>query len=196
MTDHDDWGWSDIIEVEAEVLTSETQDDRQLRTRCIEVERRPLIRLPTGETLMGVPANEAETVLLLERLSNRWPEHFQFYRPLDWRTDRGIDSVVEAQEPGTQHRFIEFKKDLRGGTFNHTFKNIHYVVCWEVAAADGTQLTDTARKQMRVKRHLAEQYDLPETAPWTLEGGQRLIKVFALRDILAEKLGAVIVTPG
>ena len=54
-------------------------------------------------------------------------------------------------------------------------------------------LEDPARHKRKLVRHGAEEYDLPDTAPWTLEGDQKTIKVYSLRDILIEKLNVKLV---
>ena len=195
MVSREDWTWSELIEEEAQSLTSESQDRKQLEGRRFEAFRKPLIRLEDGTELARAPATEAETVLLLHRLAARFEKLFGFHQPLDWRTDKGIDSVVEAPGPGQDVLFVEFKRDLRKGQFNHTFRWLDYVVCWQVTADEEDTLTDTAGKKMRLKRHKPEDYELPDQAPWTLEGGQRVVRVFSLKDILEEKLNAKIESP-
>ena len=187
MINHTDWEWADLIEEEASVMKSEKQDEKQLKERCAAGAKKPTIMLGKKE-VMRVPANEAETVLLLDRLTFLRAKSFSFFKALDWRTDKGVDSVVETDAPGETCRFVEFKKTLRSGSFNHTFKHLHYIVCWEVSGEEGSVLVDTAKRQMRLKRHKPTDYDLPDDAPWTLEGKQAVIKVYALKDILLEKL--------
>jgi len=41
---------------------------------------------------------------------------------------------------------------------------------------------------MKLKHFNPTEYDLPETTPWILEGNQKMIKIYALKDILSEKL--------
>jgi hypothetical protein len=189
MIDDNSWVWTKIIEEAAEVRTSEKQDKLQLKERTAEALKKPFIQIE--EAVIGrVPATEAETALLLQTLAVSYPKQFAFFQPLDWRTDKGIDCLVHSEEPGEQCRFVEFKKDLRAGQFNHTFDSLHYVVCWEVKASEESTLQDPANKKMMLRRWSTADYDLPHRAPWTLEGNQRTVKVYALRDILQEKLGA------
>jgi hypothetical protein len=192
MIEDDSWLWTELIESEAEVRTSVRQDKLQLEKRSMEALKKPLLMIGQ-ETIFRQPATEAETVILLECLRNRFPEKFGFFDPLDWRTDAGIDCIVKSGEPGEICRFVEFKKDLTGGRFNHTFTYIHYIVCWQVKCEEGSVLEDPARHKWKLMRHEAEEYDLPDTAPWTLEGDQKTIKVYSLRDILIEKLNVKVV---
>jgi hypothetical protein len=195
MTSEPDWDWTDLIEKETKAYTSERQDEKQLNERCVTGKSKPVIVLPDDTVLARVPANEAETVLLLEKLRALDPRKFAFYDPLDWRTDTGIDCVVDVHTPGQECRFIEFKKSLRGAKFNHTFRYLQYIVCWDVGASEDAEVEDSARETMRLKRHEPEAYELPDRAPWTLEGGQHVIKVFALKDVVLEKLNAAVKTP-
>lgn len=194
MINDDSWIWTQLIEEEAEVRTSQHQDKLELEHRSAEGLKKPLI-VVGEETIGRQPSTEAETVLLLERLKRRFAEQFSFFEPLDWRTDKGIDCVMKSYEPGQQCKFVEFKKDLATGKFNHTFAWLHYVVCWQVKSPDGGIMKDPANKQRKLKRHKEEEYELPETAPWTLEGEQRIIQVYSLKDILLEKLKARITNP-
>jgi len=138
MIEDDSWTWTELIEEETEVRTSVRQDKTQLAERSIAALKKPIIKF--NKTAYRQPANEAETVLLLECLRNLYPERFGFFEPLDWRTDKGIDCIVKSNEPGEQCRFVEFKKDLVSGKFNHTFTSLHYIVCWQVKATEGSSL--------------------------------------------------------
>jgi hypothetical protein len=193
MVEDDSWTWTKIIEEETEVRTSIKQDKLKLQQRTAEAVKKP--RLMIGnQVIFPQPATEAETVLLLERLRNWFRSEFSFFEPLDWRTDEGIDCVVKSDEPGENCRFAEFKRDLGAGHFNHTFASLHYIVCWQVKAQEGSILEDPAKKRRTLRRHRADQYSLPQTAPWTLEGDQQTIKVYSLRDILIEKHGVQFVS--
>lgn len=194
MIEDDSWTWAELIEEETEVRTSVRQDKLQLEQRSIAALKKPVLMIEQ-DIISRQPMTEAETVLLLECLRNRFPEDFGFFQPLDWRTDRGIDCIVESNEPGERCRFVEFKRDLVSGRFNHTFASLHYIVCWQVKAPEDSILEDPARKKMKLRRYKEEEYSLPGTAPWTLEGDQRTIKVYALRDILLEKFNVKIENP-
>jgi hypothetical protein len=193
MVEDDSWTWTKIIEEETEVKTTEKQDKLQLQQRTAQSLKKPLLMIG-DDILFPQPASEAETVLLLERLKNRFGTEFSFFEPLDWRTDNGIDCVVKSDEPGENCRFAEFKKDLGAGHFNHTFAWLHYIVCWQVKAQEGSNLIDPARKKRTLRRHKQDEYNLPLTAPWTLEGDQQTIKVYSLKDILIEKYGVKFVS--
>jgi hypothetical protein len=193
MVEDESWTWTKIIEEETEVRTSEKQDKLQLQQRAVQALKKP--QLVIGDDIIfPQPASEAETVLLLECLRNKFNTEFSFFEPLDWRTDNGIDCVVKSEGPGENCRFAEFKKDLGSGQFNHTFAWLHYIVCWQVKAQEGSILIDPAKKKRTLRRHKADEYDLPHTAPWTLEGEQQTIKVYALKDILIEKHGVQFVS--
>ena len=193
MVEDDSWNWTEIIEEETAIRTSVRQDKTQLTERSVAALKKPLLKLK--ETTYRQPANEAETVLLLECLRNVYPKKFGFFDPLDWRTDQGIDCVVKSNEPGEECRFVEFKKDLTSGKFNHTFASLHYIVCWQVKSSEGSSLEDPAKHKMKLKHYNPAEYDLPDTAPWILEGNQRTIKIYALKDILLEKFNIAVEKP-
>lgn len=194
MIEDENWIWTDLIEKETEVRTSIRQDKLQLKQRSTEVLKRPIIKVD-DEIVFPQPSTEAETVLLLERLRGRFPGEFGFFQPLDWRTDRGVDCVVKSNEPGEICRFVEFKRDIATARFNHTFASLHYIVCWQVKAQEGNVLEDPAKRKRTLRRHKKDDYNLPDTAPWTLEGDQQTIKIFSIKDILSEKHNFEFVSP-
>jgi hypothetical protein len=194
MSKDDSWTWSKIIEEETEVRTSIKQDKNDLEERTIAAKKKPKLII-NGKTLAPQPETEGETVLLLERLKNLYPNEFGFFDPLDWRTDSGIDCVVKSDEPGENCRFAEFKRSLESGHFNHTFEFLHYIVCWQVKSPEGSVLIDPAKKKRTLKRFSPEDYNLPQTAPWTLDGDQKMIRVYSLKDILLEKFDLQIIAP-
>ena len=75
------------------------------------------------------------------------PEHFDF-EPLDYDATIGIDLIARNKTNNKiadcDYWYVELKYKLSAKGFNHTFKNIRYIVCWEVGKLLDGELIDSA----------------------------------------------------
>lgn len=82
------------------------------------------------------PQSESELFGLFISLYTLFPDKFEF-EPLDYDTKLGIDIIArnktENQIADCEFWYIELKKTLSQKVFNHSFRNIRWVVCWDIA---------------------------------------------------------------
>ena len=92
------------------------------------------------------PKNESELFGLFISLYTLYPEKFDF-EPLDYDTRIGVDIIArnktDIQIADCEFWYIELKKTLSQKVFNHSFKNIRWIVCWDIAndMKDGTVIS-------------------------------------------------------
>ncbi|MET0011591.1 MULTISPECIES: ATP-binding protein [Dehalococcoides] len=79
------------------------------------------------------PKNESELFSLLIIIHTMHPEIFEF-DPCDYNTNRGIDIIAKNRD-GHIHEplywYIELKHTLSYKRFNHAFKYLRWIVCWD-----------------------------------------------------------------
>lgn len=99
------------------------------RTKAIEKRKTAIL----DDHIFLEPQNESELFGLLVGVYSLRPEVFEF-EPLDYNTTRGIDIIARNK---TKNRvadsdfwYVELKYKLKD-TFNHAFKNLRWIVCWD-----------------------------------------------------------------
>lgn len=87
-----------------------------------------------GERTMLVPRNEAELYGLFMTLYALYPDKFDF-EPLDYDENIGIDLLARNKSKNKiadcEYWYVELKYLLGSREFNHSFRNIRQVVCWD-----------------------------------------------------------------
>lgn len=101
-----------------------------------------------GRTFLE-PRNEAELYGLFMSIYTLYPDKFSF-EPLDYDESIGIDLVARNKSDNKiadcEYWYVELKYLLGSREFNHSFRNIRVIVCWEFSnnLKDGSTLTSTA----------------------------------------------------
>lgn len=108
------------------------------------------------------PRNESELFGVFISLYSLYPMKFDF-EPLDYDTKTGIDIIArnktEVQIADCEFWYIELKKTLSQKQFNHSFRNIRWIICWDIASdvRDGTILSSViANDEREFKIHLTK----------------------------------------
>ena len=111
---------------------------------------------------------------------------------LDYDTHSGLDVIVKSNHttPIYQSRlyYVELKYYL-SKFFNHSFENLHSIVCWDTDVKQGDTIQDVARQERKMVINpltVSGDYtryflDAPHIA--------HKIEVYVLKDYLREKLG-------
>lgn len=95
------------------------------------------------------PRNEAELYGLFMSIYTLYPDKFPF-EPLDYDENIGIDLVARNKSNNKiadcEYWYVELKYLLGSREFNHSFRNIRVIVCWEFSnnLKDGSKITSTA----------------------------------------------------
>ncbi len=87
-----------------------------------------------GDSVFIEPSNESELFGLFITINTLCPELFEF-EPLDYNTTRGID-VIARNRTGNpiiegEYSYVELKYLLSNKQFNHAFRYLRWVVCWD-----------------------------------------------------------------
>lgn len=92
------------------------------------------------------PSNEQETYTIFNSLYVLDPTLFTF-EPIDYNTVKGIDIFARkhSDQPlkDCEFFYVELKYKLKKDGFNHSFKNINTIICWDFSAdiKDGTPVS-------------------------------------------------------
>jgi hypothetical protein len=176
-----------LLQWQTESRTLE-QEKAEFDRRTKTVEQRKLVRVD-GRVLLE-PQNESELFGLLIAIYSMHPEIFDF-EPLDYNTTRGIDIIARNKKLGrvadSKFWYVELKYLLKDN-FNHAFKNLRWIVCWDF---DKTVGEDTEFKSIEETdiRQLKKHKDAGHTS-YFLDNPSKAnkIQVLRLNQFLKEKL--------
>jgi hypothetical protein len=172
---------------EEKTLKQETADfDR--RTKNLRKRRTAKL----GPLQVVEPQNESELFGLFITIYSLHPELFPF-EPLDYDTRRGIDVIARNRSGNliTEGEFwyLELKYALRP-TFNHAFKFLRWIVCWDLDknVGEGTEFAGIEENDLRTLA-LANAEDGTPLYYMDNKAQPRKIQVIRLKEFLRLKLG-------
>ena len=134
-------------------------EQKTLNTEQVQFDtRKKAINTSPYYVIMGrnflVPRNESELFGFFISLYTLFPDKFDF-EPLDYDTKIGVDIIArnktENKISDCEYWYIELKKTLSKQEFNHSFRNIRYIVCWDIAKdmKDGTYVSSIVENDER-----------------------------------------------
>ena len=145
--------------------------------------------LHPGKIELVEPRQEVGVLGLFYTVNALAPELFDFHI-VDYDTRRGEDALVVVKQgpeiDKESFRFVEFKRSLEK-EFNHSFRRLGAIVCWECNLGDGEEVTDIGGEKRRLrilKPGGKAQYTKYILAP-DAEG--HTVEVYVLRDYLKER---------
>lgn len=106
------------------------------------------------------PRNEAELYGLFTSLYTLYPDKFDF-EPLDYDESIGVDLIARNKTDNKisdcEYWYVELKYLLGSREFNHSFRNIRKIVCWDFASnlKDGSIISSSAGdsdREFRIKQ--------------------------------------------
>ena len=184
----DDWRHFEWLEHEASAHRTVEKEKNDFKWRIKRLNQANIAKYK--EVTLIEPERESGVFALFLQLSILAPDLFKFHI-LDYDTYQGIDVIVKGDDtrPITDSKlfYVEFKHLLES-TFNHSFKNLHSVVCWDTQVKhDGTVecLGGTQKRTMNiVPPEYAEDY-----TRYYLEARRdpRKIEVFVLERLFKGK---------
>jgi hypothetical protein len=115
------------------------------------------------------------------------PSLFSF-EIIDYDTHSGIDVIVKARSSNpvrsSELYYVELKFYLEG-TMNHTFQNIHSIVCWDTDIKNGQKVIDLAGEERMMK--IIPPDEKNKYTGYYLQRDRKVdIEVFVLRHYLKE----------
>jgi hypothetical protein len=185
--------WTNIEWLEDEVNAVQTieKEKRNYEWRIDKV-KRSNIAIFKGYTIIE-PERESGVYSLFLLLKTIEDSIFPF-SILDYDTHEGIDVIVKGDSttPIQSARlfYVEFKYILENN-FNHSFENIHSIVCWDTAIKNDDEITDLKQETRRMVITQPNS-EVPVTT-YMLDNSrkQHKINVYVLKDYLREKLNIV-----
>jgi hypothetical protein len=178
-----------LLQWQAESRTLE-QEKAEFERRSKNIGRKRTAKLE-GRLLLE-PQNEAELFGLLMTVYSLKPDIFEF-EPLDYNTSRGIDIIgrnkTKTSVSETKFWYVELKYLLRG-RFNHAFKNLRWIVCWNFDK-DITENSEFNSIEEADVRQLKVHKDKSGHAIYFLDNPAQAhkIEVIPLKLYLKERLG-------
>lgn len=188
----DDEGVKELfLALDQEELGEKTlqQEKKEYEKRVKYAKKNPSVFYQSVE--FRVPQRELGVVAMLAQLLVIAPEIIPF-RVLDWNNASGFDllsrDTSELSLEDASKFYVECKHQLTK-SFNHSFENVRYIVCWDtdltnkdtVTAVGGDTRTMVIEPKTQIKPYT--QFFLSrENAPNNIE-------VLVLRRLLSERLG-------
>jgi hypothetical protein len=166
------------------------QEKAEFGRRTKAIERRKTATLD-GHVFLE-PRNESELFGLLMGVYSLRPGIFQF-EPLDYNTTRGIDIIArnksESRVADSDFWYVELKYELRE-TFNHAFKNLRWIVCWDFDRRVSENSEFRAIEESDVRRLMPHKNEDGKTSYFLDNPAAPLkIQVIRLVEFLKETLG-------
>ena len=181
----------DIDWLEQEVLAYNTveKEQKEFNNRIDRVNRARVADY-NGVHLVE-PQQESGVFTLFMQLSFLDDSIFPF-TVIDYDTHSGIDVIVKSKDlipiKNSQLFYVEFKNYLTKN-FNHTFKNLHSIICWDISSniKNGSELEDItgAKRTLKIVQP-AEDGDYTRYYLDDLRN-ERKIEIFALKQYLKER---------
>jgi hypothetical protein len=184
----DDWTSMEWLEDEATAHQTKEKEIKNFEWRIKKVNRSNIAQLD-NITLIE-PERESGVYSLFLILSTIKNELFPF-QIIDYDTHEGIDVIAKGDKKtpiiNSKLYYVEFKRTLSKG-FNHSFENLHSVVCWETDIKHDDILEDINGEQRKMEIASPENEDDYTTYFLTHHKKAHRIEVFVLKHFLKEKL--------
>jgi hypothetical protein len=185
----DDWRNIEWLEDETEAYSTQEKEKKDFDWRVKKAHKANIAEYK-GYTLIE-PERESGVFALLIQLNIIEPNLFPF-NIVDYDTHSGFDVIVKGNDtiPIYQSKlfYVELKYLLQVD-FNHSFDNLHSIVCWDTKIKDGDTVVDISKQEREMKISIGTnpgsytKYFLDHT------GRAHKIEVYVLKDYLREKLG-------
>lgn len=198
----DDWTNLEWLETEVDAYNTVEREKSDFKKRIDKVNRTRIAdyKISEDKTIHLIePQQENGVFTIFMQLSTYKPEIFPFVI-VDYDTHFGIDVIAKSKNDGMPIKtsklyYVEFKNYLNKN-FNHSFENLHSIVCWDINTADiknGQEVTDIANKKRTLKIIPPEQEG--DYTRYYLDSmrSERKIEIFVLKYYLQEKFGITFV---
>ncbi|WP_411824680.1 ATP-binding protein [Leptospira sp. 'Mane'] len=187
----DDWTSIEWLEDEAFAYQTKEKEAKNFSWRIKKVNRSNIayyenIQLVEPERESGVFA-----IFLQINLLNNSIFPFTI---IDYDTHEGIDVIVKSKSSNlagsasSKLFYVEFKRTLSNG-FNHSFENLHSIICWDTDIKHEDILKDINNEERKMM--IISPIDENDYTRYYLENPRKAhrIEVFCLKIYLKEKLG-------
>ncbi len=183
-----DWTAMDWLEEESVAYQTTEKEKTQFAWRLDKLKRANIAEFD-GMTLVE-PERESGVFSIFLLVSNKKPTLFPF-QIIDYDTHDGIDVIAKGDKttPITNAKlfYIEFKRTLAKG-FNHSFENLHSVVCWKTNVKHDDIIKDINGEERKMQ--IIQPEDKNDYTKYFLDNPRKAhkIEVYVLKDYLKQEL--------
>ena len=185
----DDWTAIDWLEEEA-ISYQTTEKEKKNFTWRIKKINKANIAQYNGIILIE-PERESGVFSIFLKLSVLKPDLFPF-QVIDYDTHEGIDIIAKGDKTtsisSAKLFYVEFKRTLSKG-FNHSFENLHSVICWETEIKHDDIVCDINNEERKMR--IIQPENENDCTKYFLDNPSKAhkIEVFVLKNYLKQKLG-------
>jgi hypothetical protein len=182
--------WLELAYIEEEAESYNTVD-KEKKNFAMRVEKANRANIAKHKDITLVePQRESGVHSLVVQLMIVEPDLFPF-SIIDYDTLEGIDVIVKSREKvpvhGSKLYYVEFKHFL-SASFNHSFENLHSIVCWDTELKHGDIVKDINKEERKLA--IAAPANADDYTSYFLDNPKKAhrIEVFVLKDYLKHKL--------
>ncbi|MBQ8924174.1 MAG: ATP-binding protein [Lachnospiraceae bacterium] len=194
----DDWSNLEWLETEVDAYNTIEREKSDFKKRIDKVNRTKVAdyKISDNKAIHLIePQQENGVFTIFMQLSTYNPDIFPF-TIVDYDTHLGIDVIVKSRNDSMPIKtsklyYVEFKNYLNKN-FNHSFENLHSIVCWDINTVDiknGQEVVDIGNKRRTLNIISPEQEG--DYTRFYLDSmrSERKIEIFVLKYYLQEKFG-------
>lgn len=184
----DEWTAMEWLEDEASAYQTTEKEKKNFQWRIKKVNRAN-VAIYKGITLVE-PEKESGVHSIFLQLSLLNDALFPF-QVIDYDTHEGIDVIVKGDKntpiSSSKLFYVEFKRTLERG-FNHSFENLHSLVCWETDIKHDDILSDINSEERKMQ--IISPSNDSDYTRYFLDNPNKAhkIEVYVLKQYLKEKL--------
>lgn len=188
ITESDEWLQLNYLEEEAEGYNTVEKEKKNFAIRIAKANKANIAKYK--DLTLVEPQRESGVHSLIVQLLTLEPTLLPF-TIIDYDTLEGIDVIVKSRDNATVHGshlyYVEFKYFLDTG-FNHSFENLHSIICWDTELKNGDIVKDINKEERKLA--VASPGDQNDYTHYYLDNPRRAhrIEVFVLKDYLPHKL--------
>ena len=122
----------DILNSYKDEIRTKEVEENEFEKRKKRIKQKEIYK--HKNVLLYEPKNESELYYVYSILNTLYPEEFEF-ESLDYNSSNGIDMIVQPKKQSVrdpEYKYVELKYMLSKNEFNHFFKNISYILCWDI----------------------------------------------------------------
>ena len=183
-----EWLQMTYLEDEAEGFNTVEKEKRNFELRINKANKANIAKYK--ELVLVEPHRESGVQSLVVQLMALEPEAFPF-SVVDYDTHEGIDIIVKSRDAvavkSSRLYYVEFKY-LLSTAFNHSFENLHSIICWDTELKNGQIVKDINNDERKLA--VVSPADPKDYTRYFLENPRKAhrIEVFVLKDYLPQKL--------
>ena len=188
ITQSDEWAATEWLEDEASAFQTTEREKKNFEWRIKKINR---ANIATYKDIVLVePERESGVFSMFLILTTIEPDLFPF-QVVDYDTHDGIDVIAKGDKTtpisSAKLYYVEFKRTLEKG-FNHSFENLHSIVCWDTSIKHDDILSDINKEERKMQ--ILSPDGGTDYTHYYLDNPRKAhkIEVFVLKQYLKEKL--------